>query len=86
MQHWRHLKRAPRKEGPTNFRVPQLKQSAPAAQAHSSVGMTPMGANKAADCYRPSDLRLGATIGVHGRRFFLHDCDAFTRQYYQVNS
>ena len=49
-----------------------------------NLGMTPLGADKAAQYYGPADLRLGSAIDVHGRRFFLHDCDAFTRQYYQV--
>lgn len=48
------------------------------------MGMTPQGQDKGAECYRPADLRLGSSVDVHGRRFFLHDCDAFTRQYYQV--
>jgi DUF1126 PH-like domain len=46
--------------------------------------MTPLGQDKSAACYQPHDLRLGSSVDVHGRRFFLHDCDAFTRQYYQV--
>lgn len=54
-------------------------------QVHASVGMTPLGQDKSAEFYRPADLRLGSSVDVHGRRFFLHDCDAFTRQYYQVH-
>ncbi len=34
--------------------------------------------------YKPQDLRIGAFINVHGRDFFLFDCDAFTRKYYTV--
>ena len=43
--------------------------------------MTPMGADKRAEYYGPGDLRLGASIDIHGRTFWLFDCDAFTRQY-----
>jgi hypothetical protein len=56
-----------------------------ALQVHASVGMTPLGQDKSAAFYQPHDLRLGASVDVHGRRFFLHDCDTFTRQYYQVH-
>lgn len=54
------------------------------AQVHTSVGMTPLGQDKSVVHYQPADLRLGSAVDVHGRRFFLHDCDAFTRQYYQA--
>ncbi|XP_046479074.1 EF-hand domain-containing protein 1 isoform X1 [Neodiprion pinetum] len=32
--------------------------------------------------YTPTDLRIGDTIFIFGRRFFLFDCDPFTRKYY----
>ncbi|XP_003706810.1 EF-hand domain-containing protein 1 [Megachile rotundata] len=32
--------------------------------------------------YTPKDLIIGETIFIFNRRFFLHDCDAFTRKYY----
>lgn len=32
--------------------------------------------------YTPTDLRIGDTIFIFGRSFFLFDCDAFTRKYY----
>ena len=34
--------------------------------------------------YSPSDFRIGGTITVYSRTFFIHDCDAFTRAWYKV--
>lgn len=36
-------------------------------------------------CYRPEDFRLGGYVTVHNRDFLLHDCDTFTRDWYQVS-
>jgi len=33
--------------------------------------------------YRAQDFKLGDTVSVFGRKLLLHDCDDFTRQYYQ---
>nr|XP_020444001.1 EF-hand domain-containing protein 1 [Monopterus albus] len=35
--------------------------------------------------YSPKDFQLGQTITLLGRRFLLHDCDAFTKEYFQRN-
>ncbi|CAL7943521.1 unnamed protein product [Xylocopa violacea] len=32
--------------------------------------------------YTPKDFLVGGTVFIFSRRFFLHDCDSFTRKYY----
>ena len=44
------------------------------------MGSAPGNADRRAPCYGVADLRIGASIDVHGRIFFLHDCDDFTRR------
>lgn len=46
--------------------------------------MAPMGARTETEYVTPADLRLGSSVSIHGRTFWLYDCDAFTRQYCQV--
>ena len=45
------------------------------------MGSAPGNLDRRAPCYGVADLRIGASIDVHGRIFFLHDCDDFTRRY-----
>ena len=35
--------------------------------------------------YSWKDLKIGSVISVYNRPLFLHDCDAFTRQWYVDN-
>ncbi|OHT05866.1 hypothetical protein TRFO_26209 [Tritrichomonas foetus] len=35
--------------------------------------------------YRPTDLRIGATINILNRAMFIFDCDPFTRTWYKQN-
>lgn len=35
--------------------------------------------------YRPTDLKIGATINILNRPMFIYDCDEFTRTWYQQN-
>jgi hypothetical protein len=35
--------------------------------------------------YRPTDLKIGGTINVLNRAFFIYDCDEFTRVWYRQN-
>lgn len=35
------------------------------------------------DCYHDSDLVLGGTLNVWGRKLVLCDCDQFTQEYYK---
>ncbi len=44
------------------------------------MGSAPGNLDRRAPCYGVADLRIGASIDVHGRIFFLHDCDEFTRR------
>ena len=55
-------------------------------QVHASLGIMPQCVDKAQQVYTAADLRLGSCVDVHGRRFWLHDCDAFTRAHYQVGA
>jgi Ca2+-binding EF-hand superfamily protein len=34
--------------------------------------------------YKDSDLKIGATINVYGRKFLICDCDDFTKEYYNA--
>ena len=47
------------------------------------MGSAPGGMDKRTPCYAATDLRLGTFVNIHGRHFFLHDCDDFTRGYYR---
>lgn len=47
----------------------------------STVGVRP----PKSKCYAPGDFRLGTYLTVHNRDFFIHDCDGFTKQWYQEN-
>jgi len=40
---------------------------------------------KKEQAYTPGDLRIGSYINVLNRDFYLHDCDTFTRVWYQDN-
>ena len=51
-------------------------------QDPQGVGSAPGNVDRTAPCYGVADLRIGAAIDVHGRTFFLHDCDDFTRGCY----
>jgi hypothetical protein len=35
--------------------------------------------------YMPEDLIIGRKINVYGREVMIYDCDAYTREWYQVN-
>lgn len=37
-------------------------------------------------CYGPQDFRIGTYVQVYGRDFLVHDCDDFTRHWYQVGT
>ena len=37
------------------------------------------------DYYKPEDFNCGDRITIYGRDCLIYDCDAFTRQWYQVN-
>lgn len=49
-------------------------------------GCTPLGGEVAKEaCVGSEDLRIGATLKVHGRAFFIHDADDFTKQWCRVS-
>jgi hypothetical protein len=33
------------------------------------------------DCFSPTDLRIGGSVKVHGRVFYIHDADNFTKEW-----
>jgi hypothetical protein len=33
--------------------------------------------------YQPTDLLIGTKITIYGRECLVHDCDAFTRQWFK---
>ena len=35
-------------------------------------------------CFGLEDFRIGTFVRIYSRDFFIHDCDDFTRQWYQV--
>ena len=34
--------------------------------------------------YKDSDLAIGTSVNVYGRKFLLCDCDDFTKEYYKT--
>ena len=45
-------------------------------------GCTALGGELVAEaCVGPADLRIGGTVQVHGRSFFIHDADQFTKDW-----
>lgn len=58
---------------------------APMPRAFASPGFTVTKRVDKRACLKPEDLRVGATLDLHGRAMMLYACDAFTRAWYRDN-
>ncbi|CAL8100657.1 unnamed protein product [Calicophoron daubneyi] len=63
-------------------KIPKDRDDIPATFPTISMELT---ANEIKEYFSPRDLRIGKSINILGRKFFIYDCDNFTKAWYHQN-
>ncbi|TGZ64345.1 hypothetical protein CRM22_006425 [Opisthorchis felineus] len=63
-------------------RVPKDRDDVPPTFPSVSMELTE---NEIKEYFSPKDFRIGHTVNILGRKFFIYDCDSFTKAWYYQN-